>query len=381
MICRLNGRSRAHAQEAAERTLRAMMLRGVEGQAMPAEQGARLLARQLRQVPRWLQQTRYNGPPPLKMPRGSIATASNYSNNAALAGDGQHVAFESYESKLAVAKARGEIGVVAGSLTGETTLIRRPDRGGRVLPASAYNPSVSGDGRFVAFESAEGNLNFAKRYGQMGVWVRDVRRGTSVAASKNAVSGPFSAYNPSLSADGRRVAFETSESEHGALAVWVTDLQTLRPQQIPRPPGVTSDLYEPALSPDGDWLAFTALSGVYLRDLRTGRVVQVADGDAWEPVVSAGGRHVAFTRGTRVVVRDMATGDVDDGRAARGLVVGVRAVAVARRDARGVHRARRRRAGHRRLRARPRRRARPCSPRGRPAPPARRLRAPRRIRR
>jgi Tol biopolymer transport system component len=141
------------------------------------------------------------------------------------------------------------------------------------------------------------------------VWVRDVHRGTSVAASKNAVSGPFSAYNPSLSADGRRVAFETSESEHGALAVWVTDLRTLRPQRIPRPPGVTSDLYEPALSPDGDWLAFTALSGVYLRDLRTGRVALVADGDAWEPVVSAGGRHVAFTRGTRVIVRDMATGN------------------------------------------------------------------------
>ena len=140
MICRLNGRSRAHAQEAAERTLRAMMLRGVEGQAMPAEQGARLLARQLRQVPRWLQQTRYNGPPPLKMPRGSIATASNYSNNAALAGDGQHVAFEAYESKLAVAKARGEIGVVAGSVTGETTLIRRPDRGGRVLPSLGLQP-------------------------------------------------------------------------------------------------------------------------------------------------------------------------------------------------------------------------------------------------
>src|SRR5688572_9316069 len=166
MICRLNGRSRAHAQQAAERTLRAMAARGVDGQAIPASQASRLLARQLRQVPRWLQQTRYNGPPPLRTPRGSIATASNYSNNAALAADGRHVAYEAYEAKLAVAKARGEIGVVAGGLDGDTTLIRRPDPGGRELPSSAYNPSISGDGRFVAFESAEGNLNFAKRYGQ-----------------------------------------------------------------------------------------------------------------------------------------------------------------------------------------------------------------------
>ena len=93
-----------------------MVARGVRGQAIPASQAQRLLARQLRQVPRWLQQTRYNGPPPLKTPRGSIATASNYSNNAALAGDGVHLAYESYDAKLATAKARGEIGVAAGAL-------------------------------------------------------------------------------------------------------------------------------------------------------------------------------------------------------------------------------------------------------------------------
>src|SRR3954470_6342586 len=115
MICRLNGHSRAHAQKSAEATLRAMAARGVNGQAMPASQGQRLLARQLRQVPRWLQQTRYNGPPPLKLPRGSIATASNYSNNPAMAADGRAIVWEGYEAKLAVAKTRGEIGVVAGT--------------------------------------------------------------------------------------------------------------------------------------------------------------------------------------------------------------------------------------------------------------------------
>jgi Tol biopolymer transport system component len=341
MICRLNGHSRAHAQESAERALRDMAERGVEGQAMPASQGARLLARQLRQVPRWLAQTRYNGPPPLRMPRGSIATASNYSNNAALAGDGRHLAYESYEASLAVAKTRGEIGVVASTLGGEATLIRRPDPGGRMLPASAYNPSISEDGRFVAFESAEGNFNFAKRYGHMAVWVRDVRRGTTALASHGISDAPFSAYNPSLSADGRRVAFETSESENGELDVWVADLAApragtaraagasgaggpgapARPRRVPPPAGVASDLYEPALSPDGRFLAFTALarlsdagprqSEVYLRDLRTGETVQVSDptgGESWEPVVSAGGRHVAYTHGRRVIVRDLATG-------------------------------------------------------------------------
>src|SRR4051795_13734678 len=161
MICRLNGLSRAHAQDSAEQTLRDMAARAVKGQAMPGAQADRLLARQLRQVPRWLAPTRYNGPPPLKQPRGSIATASNYSNNAALAGDGQAAVWEGYEAKLPTAKARGEIGVLGGTVSGAAPATVTGDA--RHTPRSAYNPSVSGDGRYVAFESAEGNLNFAKR--------------------------------------------------------------------------------------------------------------------------------------------------------------------------------------------------------------------------
>jgi Tol biopolymer transport system component len=303
MICRLNGRSRAHAQAAAEQTLRSMVARGVRGQAIPASQAQRLLARQLRQVPRWLQQTRYNGPPPLKTPRGSIATASNYSNNAALAGDGVHLAYESYDAKLATAKARGEIGVAVGA----PGAIAKLGSELRRTPRSAYNPAVSADGRHVAFESAEGNLNFAKRYGQMRVYVTDTETGRTQLASLGIdfKRDHHSAYNPSLSADGRTVAYETSESSRGALDVWVADLRRSRALRIVPPDGV-GDIYEPSLSGDGRSLAFTAVSGVYVRDLRTGATTQVASGDAWEPVLSRDGRRVAFTRGKRVVVRDLA---------------------------------------------------------------------------
>src|SRR4051794_23133295 len=242
MICRLNGLSRAHAQETAEATLRAMVMRGVHGQAIPAAQAQRLLARQLRQVPRWLQQTRYNGPPPLKQPRGSIATASNYSNNAALAGDGHGVVWEGYEAKLPIAKTRGEIGVLFGTVAGAAPLTVTGDT--RRTPRSAYNPAVSGDGRFVAFESAEGNLNFAKRYGQMRVYVTDRRTGRTALGSSSIsfARDHHSAYNPSLSGNGHIVAYETSESAHGELDVWVTNLATGRSQLVPGPAGVSSAL-------------------------------------------------------------------------------------------------------------------------------------------
>lgn len=305
MICRLNGLSRAHAQDAAEKALRDMAARGVNGQAMPASQAEKLLARQLRQVPRWLAQTRYNGPPPLKQPRGSIATASNYSNNAALAADGRAVVWEGYEAKLPTAKARGEIGVVAGTVSAATPATVTGDA--RRTPRSAYNPAVSADGRYVAFESAEGNLNFAKRYGQMRVYVTDRQTGRTALGSQaiDFAHDHHSAYNPSLSADGRTVAYETSESARGELDVWVTDLRHGRSERVPEPAG--SDVYEPALSPDGRYVAFTTLAGgtshVFLRDLKRGSTVQVSGaGESWEPVVSRDGRAVAFTSGTRVVV-------------------------------------------------------------------------------
>ena len=302
MICRLNGLSRTHAVSSAEETLRAMVARAVNGQAMPASQGQRLLQRQLRQLPRWLQQTRYNGPPPLKLPRGSIATASNYSNNAAFAGDGEHLVYEAYEAKLATAKARGEIGVMATSLGGEPRPAGDPDatRG----PHSDYNPAVSADGRFVAFESAAGNLNFAKRYGQMQVYVRDLRTGiTRLAPGIDYRADPHSAYNPSLSGDGRIVAYETSESRRGELDVWVADMRSGKARRVGR------DIYEPALSPDGRYLAYTGGSDVFLRDLRTGVTRRVSDGrEAWEPVVARDGAAVAYSSGDDVFVRDLRTG-------------------------------------------------------------------------
>jgi Tol biopolymer transport system component len=310
-ICRLNGLSRSHAQRSAETTLRDMATRGVNGEAIPAAQAERLLARQLRQVPRWLQQTRYNGPPPLKQPRASIATASNYSNNAALSGDGRHVAYERYEAALPTAKTRGEIAVLERTLgtAAPPVVASRPNASSSWrTPRSSYNPAVSADGRFVAFETSDGNLNFAKRYGQMAIFVRDLQRGLTWRASPK-LGAPRSAYNPTISGDGRLVAYESSESRNGALDVFVTDQRTGRTQRIAPPRGLAGQVYEPALSADGRWLAFTALmadvSAVYLRDLRTGathlvsrasgRAGAPADADSYEPSVSADGARVAFS--------------------------------------------------------------------------------------
>ena len=321
-ICRLNGLPRSHAQRAAERRLRRVAAWGVRHQAIPAAQAKLLLARQLRQLPRWLQQTRYNGPPPLVDPRESPATASNYSNNAAISGDGRRLAFESYEAKLTVAKTRGEIAVMVRGTGAAVPKLASPDRG---LPSSNYNPALSADGRWVAFESANGNLNFAKRYGQMGVLVRDLRTGRVASASHPGGAASRSAYNPTISCDGRLVAFETyqhPERSESRTDVLVRDMRSGAAVRV-RPPAGAGDASEPRLSADGRAIAFTSLvrsaagerSQVFVQDLGSGRVRRAsrAGEEAWEPVLSADGGVVAYTAAAEtgrsiVVVRDLRSG-------------------------------------------------------------------------
>jgi Tol biopolymer transport system component len=183
-------------------------------------------------------------------------------------------------------------------------------------PQSAYNPALSANGRWVAYEAAAGNLNFAKRYGEMQIFLRDLASGRTATISPGRV--PASFYNPAISADGRLVAYESSSSRGGALGLLVSDRRQGTLARMPHPAGTSGDLSEPALSADGRVLAFTAVdaqghSAVFVRDLRARRTARVsAPGqEAYEPALSRDGRLIAFTTGegaTRVVLADRTTG-------------------------------------------------------------------------
>ena len=94
-------------------------------------------------------------------------------------------------------------------------------------PRSAYNATVSGDGRFVAYESSPGNVNFAKRYGRIGVHLADAARGrtTRIDHPPRGEDLSQSAYNPQLAADGRHLAFQAVRGA-GTAQVFVCDLHT-----------------------------------------------------------------------------------------------------------------------------------------------------------
>jgi hypothetical protein len=168
-IGRLYGRTTAQIRRRTEQVLRDMAGRGVRNGGFTRRQARLLLDRQLRQVPRWLGQSRYNGPPPTVGPRKALLPPADFANNPSLSDDGRRLVWDAYRARIPEARAKGEIVVRGADLDRELGVERRyavspPAPVGK--PFSAYNAALSADGSSVVYELAAGNLNFAKRYSE-----------------------------------------------------------------------------------------------------------------------------------------------------------------------------------------------------------------------
>ena len=74
---------------------------------------------------------------------------------------------------------------------------------------SQLRPSISADGRYVAFTSNASNLVAGDTNGASDVFVRDLQTGaiTRVSTDAGGAQGNDHSYSPAISADGRYVAF------------------------------------------------------------------------------------------------------------------------------------------------------------------------------
>ena len=322
-IGRLHGRLPGEVQAMSIDVLLDRIDAGIGSGSMSAGQGEILLRRQLSQLPRWLDQQRYNGPP-LTSSGALLQIPADYASNPAISADGRYVAYEAYRQKLKLAIKLGEIAVLRTNLdSGLTELISRvaPKGSTGFQPASAYNPSISGDGARVTYETSAGNQNFAKRYGQIGVMLCDLHGSTKTTGIAEQAGGPAlsdskSGYNPVISGDGSSVAYQQLRDGHtsivvkgpGALRVAATGTQVGGER--------FGDVYEPGLSADGTRVVMTRTSGrldrpasatseVVVRDLVSGRTLLAsradgvnglpADGPSADGAISPDGRFVAFT--------------------------------------------------------------------------------------
>jgi Tol biopolymer transport system component len=264
--------------------------------------------------------------------RVSVATGGAQADSAcqflSISADGRYVAFASSATTLVVGDTNGCRDVfVRDRQNGTTERVSVSSAGLQANNASGYaGVSISADGRCVAFESSATNLVAGDTNGHTDIFVHDRLSGTTErvsVASGGAQSNDGYSYRPSISADGRFVAFNSDATDlvlgdtNGAYDVFVHDRQSGITERVSvdsaglQGNGASG---QASISGAGDVVAFlsdatnlvawdTNGSGdIFVRDRLNGTTERVSvssagaqgNGVSILPAISADGRCVAF---------------------------------------------------------------------------------------
>ncbi|MER7047093.1 RICIN domain-containing protein [Streptomyces jumonjinensis] len=254
-----------------------------------------------------------------------------------LSADGRFAAFESIAADLVPGDTNNAWDLfVRDRLTGAAERVSVAT-GGAQADGHSDGVSISADGRYVAFSSRAGNLVAGDANGKSDVFLRDRQNGTTerVSVAAGGLEGNGHAHTPSISADGRYIAFVSNSGNIPGDTnivddVYVHDRQngTLTRASVTRDGLQANDASTQAvISADGRYVAFSSRAGnlvagdanasrdVFVRDLQAGAVERVsvrgdgaeAAGDSSAPSISTDGRTIAFV--SRAA--DMVTGDTN----------------------------------------------------------------------
>jgi Tol biopolymer transport system component len=207
---------------------------------------------------------------------------------------------------------------------------------------SSFEPSISADGRFVAFESDAATLVGGDTNAVRDVFVHDRFLKATVRLSRSAAGeqGNAKSENPSITGDGSTVAFQSAASNlvagdtGGVTDVFVSKLSgsIVRASVTSSGVGGNDVSGNPAISADGAAVAFESRASnltanvtpgrrhIYHHDLAARRTIRVVDGlsgvegngDSREPSISSNGRKVAYKSFATNLVFTEGNGSVQD---------------------------------------------------------------------
>ncbi len=253
--------------------------------------------------------------------------------------DGRYVAFESTATNLVAGDGNGKYDIYRKDmLTGEVVRCSVGSSGEEPGDNCNY-PSISADGRYVAFHSKASNLVAGDGNGVEDVFVKDLVTGTLTRCSTGpgGVEANGASLYPSLSADGAFVAFESSATnlaagdDNGLKDVFVKNLVTGAVYIASCDSGGSEgdgDSTWPSLSADGRYVAFSSMASnlvagddngaldAFRKDTVTGAVAVCSSsaagtfgsGASRYPSISADGRFVAF----QSTASNLVPGDTND---------------------------------------------------------------------
>jgi Domain of unknown function (DUF4347)/Concanavalin A-like lectin/glucanases superfamily/PA14 domain/RTX calcium-binding nonapeptide repeat (4 copies)/Calx-beta domain/WD40-like Beta Propeller Repeat len=230
-----------------------------------------------------------------------IITQGNYYDYQLLpsiSGDGRYIAFQGNNNIL-----------VYDSQTGETKNI-----------AQGNNQSLNDDGRYIAFESSASNLVTNDTNNQQDIFVYD--RQTGVTKNITQLGNGESRF-ASISGDGRYIVFDSMASnlvvndKNSQRDVFVHDLQTKETKIITQ--GNGSSGY-PDISGDGRYIVFESSASdlaandnngqddIFVYDRQTGQtknITLLGNRSSFERTISGNGRYIAFeSNATNLVAND-----------------------------------------------------------------------------
>jgi Tol biopolymer transport system component len=143
--------------------------------------------------------------------RVSLDSAGNQANSSSdgpsISPDGRFVAFSSLASNIVPGDTNNNYDIfVRDTLTNTTTRVS-VDSAGNQRNIDSKFPSISADGRFVAFTSGVFYFNSNR-----DIFVRDTLTNTTTNVSVDSAGNPAYSVSSSISADGRFVAFDSNSS-------------------------------------------------------------------------------------------------------------------------------------------------------------------------
>jgi Tol biopolymer transport system component len=252
---------------------------------------------------------------------GTQATAM--SSGASISADGRYVAFSSSAPGLVPGDTNNREDIfVHDCLTGLTTRVSVSSSGVQANGDSA-GAAISADGRFAAFSSDASNLVSGDTNKKSDIFIRDMASGavSRVSVTSSGGQSKDNSYAPSISADGRNVAFFSYASNlvsgdtNARADVFVRDRTAKRTSRV----SIDSSEHQyaknssrsPSISADGRYVAFETgqtlittdlQTEIYVRDRTAGTTKRVsgdsfgATGNGWsfQPSISADGRYVAY---------------------------------------------------------------------------------------
>ncbi len=249
--------------------------------------------------------------------------------SASISADGRYVAFESLATNLVAGDTNNSWDVfVRDRQLGTTERVSVTSAEMQVMDGGSFAPSISNDGRFVAFWSDTGTLVAGDTNVMVDIFLRDRQLGTTERVSLTSAEAQVldgDSFNPVISADGRFIAFESYSATLVAgdtnewVDIFVRDRTLGTTERVSvnssEAQGTNGDSIAAEMSADGRYIAFSSdavglVTGdsnnntdVFVRDRTAGTTerasVDSAEGQAdnglsLSPGISSDGRYIVF---------------------------------------------------------------------------------------